>query len=249
FCGRHLLQLATVDSTNRVLAQWEKKGFHQGKPLPEGTTLIASQQTAGRGQRGHTWISATGGVYCSVLLYPAIAPPQALELTLALAWGVAKELRDRLGFNVQLKWPNDLVVGDRKLGGLLLQTRLSGRSVSAIVVGLGLNVNNPTPDIGTSLAELAGKTLNTNEIAANALQGIERGYMRWKQTGFSGLKAEYEVLMRYLQSRVRLEDEAGTVAGLTSAGALCVLSDRGKRCFYPGEFSLGYSASERNSLS
>lgn len=240
YCGRHLLQLATVDSTNRALSRWEKIGLPAGVALPEGTTLIAKQQTAGRGQRGHMWNSAAGGLYCSTVLYPAIAPAQTLELTLALAWGVASILRGR--FDVQLKWPNDLMVGDRKLGGLLLQTRSTGTKVSAVIAGLGLNINNSTPDIGISLAALAGSPQDMTETAAIALCGLETGYLRWQEVGFAGIKADYESLMRHRQASVQLDDDTGTVAGLTSAGALCVLTDRGKRCFYPGEFSLGYAS-------
>ncbi|MEM6445117.1 MAG: biotin--[acetyl-CoA-carboxylase] ligase [Cyanobacteria bacterium P01_D01_bin.123] len=245
YCGRYVLQLAAVDSTNRALSHWEKTGLATGVGLPEGTTLIAAQQSAGRGQRGRAWNSVAGGLYCSILLYPNITPPQALELTLALAWGVARALRERLDLDVQLKWPNDLVAGDRKLGGLLLQTRSTGNRVSAVVAGLGLNVNNPTPEIGTSLAVLAGVPQDMTDVTAIALHGIERGYERWQATGFARLRAEYEALMRHHQATVRLDDETGTVAGLTSAGALCVLTERGKRCFYPGELSLGYAPKKK----
>lgn len=129
--GRHLLQVAVTDSTNRLLLDWGRR-FPQ--PLPVGTVLVSTRQRAGQGQHGRVWHSEPGGLYLSVWLGSPPLHYSLLELTLALGWGIAGRLRQNLGIPLRLKWPNDLVVVDEqrpdsllKLGGILVQSRFGGR--------------------------------------------------------------------------------------------------------------------------
>ncbi|MGB0562060.1 MAG: biotin--[acetyl-CoA-carboxylase] ligase, partial [Spirulinaceae cyanobacterium] len=122
----------TVDSTNRLA--WERL-----RQFPTPQVVLARQQTAGRGQWGREWRSPLGGLYLSLgLSHVDFAP---LLLTLVSAWGIAQQLQ-RSQVPIALKWPNDLLVRGRKLGGIKVETRQPSH---AVVIGVGINGTNPVP--------------------------------------------------------------------------------------------------------
>ena len=244
YCGRHLLQFCQLDSTNRLLAEWIGQSQSCDRPMPEGTTAIATRQMGGRGQRGHEWISEAGGLYASVLLYPDVEARRLLELTLTIAWGITVQLRDCWELDVRLKWPNDLMVEGRKLGGVLLQAQLQGGRVRSVVVGVGLNGYNPTPEIGIALSDLRDWDIHLDEVAAEVLAGIERGYEAWKTEGLAGLEPSYPSLMLYCERTIELmvaeRSEEVTVLGIGSDGRLQVDMRGHIEVFQPGQIQLGY---------
>ncbi|MGK7908904.1 MAG: biotin--[acetyl-CoA-carboxylase] ligase [Synechococcus sp.] len=248
YCGRHLLQFCQLDSTNRLLADWAKNTWPDrvGRKLPEGTTAISARQMSGKGQRGHRWESSPGGLYASVLLYPQVAASELLELTLAVAWGIALQLRAWQALDVQLKWPNDLMLVGRKLGGVLLQSQLVGGHAESVVAGVGLNVYNSTPEVGISLLDVLGERAcpDRRAIAQDAamavLAGIERGYEAWKQVGLAGLNPSYISLMVYRDCPITIGDRMGTVVGVARDGQLQVNLAGEMRAFQSGEVQLGY---------
>ncbi|MEM9568198.1 MAG: biotin--[acetyl-CoA-carboxylase] ligase [Cyanobacteria bacterium P01_E01_bin.34] len=246
YCGHHVLQFCQLDSTNRLLAEWAKRKLDSDLRLPEGTVAIATRQSSGRGQRGHKWISAPGGLYASVLLYPDIEAKRLLELTLAVAWGVAIQLREFRGLDVRLKWPNDLMVAGRKLGGILLQAQLQRGRVRSLVAGIGLNGHNLTPEIGISLTDVSTGNIDLTAVAADVFAGIERGYECWKPNGLSGLVPSYQSLMMYCDRSVNLTSTnarakgTGTIMGIDSDGQLQVVVDGQLETFKPGHIHLGY---------
>ncbi|MGK7910038.1 MAG: biotin--[acetyl-CoA-carboxylase] ligase [Synechococcus sp.] len=248
YCGRNVLQFSQLDSTNRLLAEWGKRKLDSGQPLPEGTAAIATRQSSGRGQRGHEWISAPGGLYASVLLYPEVEAKRLLELTLAVAWGIAVQLQKVRGLDVWLKWPNDLMAEGRKLGGVLLQAQLQGGQVRSLVAGVGLNGYNRTPDIGIALADLFTGHIDLATVAADVFAGIERGYECWKLDGLLGLEPSYQSLMLHCDRPIDLPNthsnvqECGTVKGIRSDGQLQVDVGGQLETFQPGQIQLGYAA-------
>ena len=145
----------TLPSTNQKLWQLIEQG------AGSGTVAIASQQTAGRGQWGRTWRSPRGGLYLSLALMPDLAAECSAHLTLSIAWGIANELRC-WGIPVQLKWPNDLVLCRRKLGGILTETRVRQGKIAAAVVGVGINWANSVPETGINLATFLERQQSDN---------------------------------------------------------------------------------------
>lgn len=228
-----------------------------------GSVLIAGVQRAGRGQWGRPWQSGRGGLYLSLGLRPDMTVQRSLYLTLASAWGLATSL-EHLGIPVQVKWPNDLVVGGRKLGGILVDTRAKGDRVQAAVVGLGLNYTNPVPPTGISLQQIKPsfdppealpdplnhpEHLNTLEkLAAVALYGLMQGYSLWQNQGDLTFLALYQQRMSHLGRSVCVDQTQGTVMGLAPSGNLKVRfpSDQAgiplEREVKPGEVTLGYNA-------
>lgn len=235
----------TTDSTNRALAEQMLQG------APSGSVLIAATQRSGRGQWGRTWQSPAGGLYLSLGLEPDLDLQRSLYLTLASAWGVATSLNN-LGIPVAVKWPNDLVVQGRKLGGILVESRTGARSPT--VIGLGLNSFNPVPATGISLQQLIcpeqpPSPLNTLEgIAAVVLYGLMQGYRFWQTQGDEAFLAAYQAKMTHIGGAVMIQGQPATVQGIAPSGNLRVrfqtppigsLPDQDVR---PGEVTLGYNA-------
>ncbi|NJN01413.1 MAG: biotin--[acetyl-CoA-carboxylase] ligase [Leptolyngbyaceae cyanobacterium RM1_1_2] len=191
-----------------------------------GTVAIARQQSAGRGQWGRTWESPAGGLYLSLALAPNLPAAQAHCLTLYSAWGIAAALRN-LGVAALLKWPNDLVVRGRKLGGILTETRIEAGLVTQAVIGVGLNVTNPVPATGinlqSALANFPVSPLSRLEtVAALVLRGIIQGYHFYQQVGAVAFMKTYENLLINLGQAVNIDGHSGCVIGVSEKGLLRV---------------------------
>jgi BirA family transcriptional regulator, biotin operon repressor / biotin---[acetyl-CoA-carboxylase] ligase len=204
---------AATGSTNADLLAWAMDGAR------EGAVLAAEEQSAGRGRMGRAWVSPPrAALMFSFLLRPRTIPP-ARRGWLSLLAGVAaaSAVRAVTGVEARLKWPNDVLAGPAKLGGILAEA-----SGDAFVIGIGLNVSTepgelPPPGPGalpaTSLRVLGVTTLDREILLIEILAGCERWYQAWQQAGGdperSGLRAEYTRLCGTIGRRVRVELPAG----------------------------------------
>ncbi len=222
-----------------------------------GTAIVAAQQTAGRGQWGHQWVSPIGGLYLSAFWTPQIPAAQVAQLTLCSAWGMAIALREQ-GLPVRLKWLNDLIYGGRKLGGILTETRVKRGIVTHAVVGVGINWGNPVPETGITVQAICGDRENAanvptlEKLAAIVLHGLARGWQHLQQSGIEAIVPEYEALLVNLGQTIEWEGRSGAVAGVEPNGHLRVYwNDRAgeTHSFPPGSLSLGYpiDANDRKS--
>ncbi len=191
----------------------------------DGTAVVAVEQTAGRGSRGRNWASPRGGLWLSVLCRPrAAAPPDALSVRVALA--VAQSLEtEALGApgapRVQLKWPNDLFVAGRKLGGILCEARWQGERLGWIAIGVGINVSNALPrELVTTAAALeefapgirAGDLAPAVIAAVHAAARVTAPLNAAECAAFAARDA--------LAGRLLREPSAGTADGIEADGAL-----------------------------
>ncbi len=221
----------TLPSTNQTLWELIKEEI---KP---GSVVITAQQTAGRGQRGHQWYSAIGGLYLSYALAPNIPASQSFQLTLRAAWGIATTLKT-LGIPVQLKWLNDLVIDRRKLGGILTETKVNQGIITQAVVGVGINWTNPVPETGINLSSFIDTIPCLEMLAAVTIQGIERGI----NEPVANLIPAYEQLLINMGQLVTVGDRTGVIIGITNTCALRVrLKDNSEIHLKPGSLSLGYN--------
>jgi BirA family transcriptional regulator, biotin operon repressor / biotin---[acetyl-CoA-carboxylase] ligase len=193
-----------------------------------GTVVVAGEQTGGRGSRGRSWHSPVGGLWLSVLFRPtSAAGVELLGLRTGLAVAEAIESLGP-GAPVDIKWPNDLMVGDRKLGGVLCEARWQGEALAWVVAGVGINVANPVPadlaSIATTLVErLPGITPDLLEPVVTArLRGLAPPSERLG-TG------ELAMLRRrdWLCGRALRAPAPGVAAGISEDGALLVRSADG----------------------
>lgn len=238
--------LESVSSTNQTL--WEL--LQQG--AKSGTVAIATQQTAGRGQWGRQWQSTPGGLYLSMGIdckSRIIQPPQ---LTMATAWGIASQLRE-YEIPVQLKWPNDLILNGRKLGGILTETKISQQQITQAVIGVGINWNNVVPETGINLQSFLSESTDPTKVqslellAALVIRGIELGLQLCLQGHIKHLLKGYTELLNSLGRPVEIDGNSGTVVGVTPTGELRVQlnSINGSGCnrevsLKPGTINLGY---------
>ena len=219
--GRAHEHHAIIGSTNDRAAAWIGEG------APHGAVVSADAQTAGRGRRGRVWVSPPGeNVYASVVLRPDAARPDFGAIGLAVAVGIA----DALPIEVELKWPNDLLVGGRKLGGILCESRWMGARPD-VVVGFGINVHarafaDELAGIATSLA-LHGAAVSRVELLANVLATLEARLDRFLADGFASVRDAYEARCAMLGRTVEVGGARGVAEGLAEDGALLLRPEGG----------------------
>jgi len=212
---------------------------------PEGTVVLAAEQTRGRGRLGREWASPLGGVYASVVLRPAVETPEAIVLPLVVGLGVAHGL-DALGIHTQLKWPNDLLCTDgRKVAGVLLEGLSEGWLITWIVAGVGVNVRSAPDRVrSASVDELFGRRVPLAEVAAALIDGIADSYRGWQAEGFAPFAGEYERRSYLAGKPVRVSDAAGRViaqgdvAGIDALGRLLVATTSGTVPVVAGDVTL-----------
>ena len=211
-----IVRLGDVGSTMDALHTLAEGG------ATAGTAVVARSQTAGRGSRGRSWTSPPGGLWVSVLSRPAAAGLELVSLRTGLA--VAEALgRLGAGDRIRLKWPNDLMLDDRKVGGILCEARWQGTALAWIVIGLGLNVDNRPP------AELASHAARLSEalpgVTVEALVAPVIAAVR-EVDAAGGLLTDREharfAARDWLRGRPIREPVAGTPAGVADDGALLV---------------------------
>ena len=210
-----LHRFTQIDSTLDVIHGLAAEG------AAEGTVVVAEEQLEGRGSRGQTWHSPPGGLWLSVLCRPATAVGvEVLSLRAGLA--VAEALDDFGGLPpVTLKWPNDIMLGDRKLGGILCEARWQGSAPAWVAIGLGLNVVNPIP------AEIREAATNLAACRADLRPGdlLPTIISRLSTLGAGGPELSETELAAFarrdwLRGRVLAQPAAGIALGVRSDGSL-----------------------------
>jgi BirA family biotin operon repressor/biotin-[acetyl-CoA-carboxylase] ligase len=210
--GRRVYHFTTLDSTNDFLAKLAAEG------APEGTLVSADEQTAGRGRLGRSWLAPAGScLLFSLLFRPAfLAPAQAQRLTMTCSLAAVEAIGAETGLEVGLKWPNDLLVGGRKLGGILTELATRGTELDHVVVGIGLNVNvdfrDPTlVGSATSIAQEMARPFPRLPLLLAILRRIDERYLALQEGG--SLHGEWAARLVTLGQPVRVTTPEGRYAG------------------------------------
>src|SRR2546423_1548641 len=197
--GKRIHHFFKVDSTNRVALELG----HAGEP--EGAVVLAEEQTAGRGRARRIWHSErAAGIYVTVLLRPKLAPVQAPLLTMMAGLSAHTAIQAQTGLAVDLKWPNDLLIGGKKTGGILREMHAEPSQVRFIIVGLGLNVNQERfpaelSSVATSLRVESGRPQSRLELLGRVLRGFESDYNRFLSGGPAAVVARFASISSYWQ--------------------------------------------------
>lgn len=231
-----IIHLATVDSTNRYLRDescnlWSKRGDS------DFIVVTAEHQTAGRGQRGNSWCSNAGeNLLFSILVRPGdtLAVAQQFHLSQAVALALSEAMQC-YGISTQLKWPNDIYVGKRKLAGILLEIDYSGAFVEEAIIGIGINVNQeqfPIMDkVPVSMKMLAGKDFALDKVLTTALNSFERYYNELRFGNKNAIAEEYEKRLLGINELRTFIDKEGqfeaVIQGVESDGHLLLLRNDG----------------------
>jgi BirA family biotin operon repressor/biotin-[acetyl-CoA-carboxylase] ligase len=225
--GKRIHHFFKVDSTNRVAMDLG----HAGEP--EGTVVIAEEQTAGRGRAGHSWHSERAtGIYVTILLRPKISPVQASLLTMMAGLSAFSAIRAQNDIEADLKWPNDILIGSKKLGGILTEMHAEPNQVRFVIVGIGINVNQEKfpaelSAIATSLRVETGRPQSRLELVVRLLREFETDYNQFITKGSESVIRNFETVSRFTRGeRVRVtngpESFAGVTDGLSPEGFLRV---------------------------
>jgi len=224
-----------IDSTNnqgRLLAQ-------QG--APEGTVIIAEQQSAGRGRLGRNWVSPPySNLYLSILFRPTLAPAQAPQITLMAAVALADTVAAFVAEPPAIKWPNDILLQGKKLAGILTDSACDSEHIEFVILGIGVNLNFPRErmpeairDRAISLMDVAGKSVVREIFLRRLIKDLDRCYGILQETGFDAIAPLWQARFGLAGKRVRVEmgDELliGRAVGIDHDGALLVEADRGGR--------------------
>ncbi len=243
-----------AESTNALALEAAARSGKQPQGAPEGAVFLAEEQTAGRGRGGHVWHSERGaGIYCSFLFRPPMSPADALWLSLIAGVAVQDAVRETTGLKPDIRWPNDVLLNDKKFAGILTEMSSEATRVQHAVIGIGINVNQRQlpPNLAspaTSRLLETGKEWSRVELAAALMRALDREYRALLRAMTGPIRTpslRFEPIMKRVESRssyahgkmVRVEEDGGYTGvtdGLDPRGFLRVRTDRGLRIVISG---------------
>jgi BirA family biotin operon repressor/biotin-[acetyl-CoA-carboxylase] ligase len=243
FIGQKIIYLPTCQSTNTYALD-----LLAGEPILEGTTVITSHQTAGRGQRGNTWEAEPDqNLTFSTILTPNFLPiAENFYLNMAISLAIQHFLANYLGEGIKIKWPNDLIYNWQKVCGVLIENTIRKSAIEKSVVGIGVNINQTRfgVDTATSLKNITGRDYHLEPLLAQLLKNIEEQYLALHQKNHNQLKINYlEKLIGYqewLTYQVNGNYYQGKIIDIELSGKLQMEIEGEVRSFDFKEISLVY---------
>lgn len=237
--GRRLVYFTSTSSTQDIARREAEEG------APEGTVVIAEEQTAGRGRLGRSWVSPAGNnLYLTLLLRPDL--PRLRVLGMAAPLAAVRAVKTLTGLEPVLKWPNDVLLSGRKLAGVLIDSELSGGDVQYALAGVGVNVNldiEETPEvssIATSIKREFGRAVSREDVLTALLNEFEALYLSATPSGIRlAWRDRLETLGRQVTVTFRGSSHEGVAEDITSEGSLVLRrSDGSKLVIEAGEVTL-----------
>ena len=227
--GRDIHHFDSVDSTMDIAFRLGISGAR------EGAVVCAEVQKKGRGRMGRAWTSPKSkGICISIILRPKLLPNETAKLTLLSAVAVSEAIRDIIGLLSYIKWPNDILINEKKVGGILTEMDAEMDIVKFAVIGIGINVNtnrSSLPDKATSLKEEKGKPIPRVELLKEILRKIESLYLLLQKEGFSPIIERWRELSSTLGRRVKIsyhkEYIEGEAIDVDLDGGLLIRNDTG----------------------
>jgi BirA family biotin operon repressor/biotin-[acetyl-CoA-carboxylase] ligase len=232
YIGRNIVYLESTTSTNDIARKYAQNGES------EGLVVVAEEQTKGKGRLGRRWSTPKGeAIAMSMLLRPNLSPQLISSITLAMAVSIVEALKDVTGYEVGIKWPNDIVLEGKKLCGILTEMSAEMDVINYIIIGIGLNVNQEKFDddiknVATSLKRCSGKRFERKVILSSIINKFEKNYEVFKTKGiepFIDSLKKHSVLLnkRVVISNINEKYEAEAI-GIDKDGSLLVRLDSGE---------------------
>ncbi len=229
FIGRKIYYFDVLTSTMNAAMQLGIKS------APEGALVLAESQTKGKGRLGRSWFSPKyKGIYLSLLLKPEILPASASILTLLAAVSICQAIKEITGLDAEIKWPNDILIGHKKLGGILTELSAEMDKINFVIIGIGLNVNNDKKTLvsaATSLKEQKKENINRISLLQEILRKIEANYLLFREKGAQPIIEKWREYSITLGRRVKVychkEHIEGEALDIDRDGGLLVRKDSG----------------------
>jgi len=243
FIGKNYLYFEEIDSTN---IQAKRENYE------DGTVIFAESQTAGKGRKNRKWISHKGlGLYFTIVLKPDIEVNYLSHFSLLFNYSVFKLLKNYVNGEIKIKWPNDIYLNGKKIAGFLIESSIENNSISKLIVGVGINVNQSIKDFEEDIKEVAaslkiedGKTFSRKKIFLDILKQIEKDYLKFIKEKHLDIKKIEENLLWLNQDVMILEDGkpilSGKLISLNEDGSLMLKTDEGLKFVYVGDLSIRY---------
>jgi len=226
--GKTIYAYEKTDSTNRLAYDLAEKGSG------EGIVVVSEQQRRGKGRLGRKWVSPPGGIYLSCIIRPTIAPSEIQEFTLVAALSVCDALNEVTGLMPRIKWPNDILLGGKKVCGILTEMKAETDRIDFIVLGIGINVNasvKALPGTATSLSVELDRRVSRIDIVRSLLRNLEKEYFIFKERGFCAVRESVKKMSDTLHKRVRVSIHNDVIEGeavdIDEEGALVLRMDAG----------------------
>ena len=233
--GREILFIESVDSTNNYGKKICEKDF------TDGALVIAEEQTMGRGRLGREWASPKGdGIWVSILLKPDLKPSDASKITILTAYAVAKSIRELLGLDALIKWPNDIVIDGKKVCGILTEMGAEIDIINYLIVGIGINANIKEKyfidnglNTAASLRIIKGEPIDRKVLLSKLIKNFEKLYIDFIKTlSIVDLLKDYKKISATLGREVRViynkEELKGEAVDIDDSGQLIVKSESGE---------------------
>ena len=226
--GRTVHFSPEVDSTNVTAMDLARQN------APEGTVVLTEQQLRGRGRGDRSWHSPPGvGIYCSIVLRPELSPTKTMLLTLMTAVAIAKAVALETNLSPRIKWPNDILINDKKVVGILLESKVGATEVEHAIIGFGINVNHTPADLPEELLLAAsslfielGELVDRSKLLTKILTEIEYLYEGLQQGDVATILEEWRRFSSTLGRHVRILQRGklkeGIAVDVTEEGALLV---------------------------
>ncbi len=242
--GNEILVFSIVDSTNNKAKEMARQGY------PTGTVIIAEEQSSGKGRRGRKWNSSPGGgLWFSIIVRPGIAPDKAPFLTIIASLTVVKTLQRYTGLlDLEIKWPNDILVKGKKICGILSELSADMGNINFAIIGIGINVNQETfkgelINKAISLKKFLGIKVDRNSLLKEILIYFEEYYRKLTSEKYSELLDEYKNYLKILGKEVVIynvsEEIIGKVITVSPQGELIIKDKEGSiHTFWAGDVSL-----------
>jgi BirA family biotin operon repressor/biotin-[acetyl-CoA-carboxylase] ligase len=211
-----------LPSTQMVIKKLATNGFD------EGLVIVADEQTSGYGRMEKPWSSNKGGLWFSMLLKPSMHPNEIAEIALLLGIALNRTLNGKYSLKSLIKWPNDVLVNNKKIAGMLVEMSAELDKVNWVVAGVGVNINNRLPealkDSSISLKDVMKKEINRAEFMAEFLSIFENLYVDFQRNGFEQFVEEYNAKIAYKGESITIDDgynvKAGINLGINNLGSL-----------------------------
>ena len=210
--GKKIFYFPQIHSTNNYAKELVKKEFS------DGIIIVSDEQTKGRGRKNRSWHSPKGGLWFSIIVHPDIPPNNGMILTMAVSNSIVKTIRKMTGLNPVIKWPNDILINNKKVCGVLTELDAEIDQINYAIIGIGINVNNKiNPDlssIATSLKSSFGKKVSRVELLSLILTYFDDYYQQIKSRNFELIRKNWLQYSNIIGKTIVVQGEKAKVKGI-----------------------------------
>ncbi len=230
--GRPILIAGDTASTND-----DAKHMVENRLISHGALLMANSQSSGKGRLGRQWLSPQGGVFMSLVLQPGLSPARMPAASLVAGYALALALREDFGLDAKVKWPNDVLIGGKKLSGILCEMKAGISHIHYVIVGVGVNVNIAKESLpsdiepnATSMSQELGGAVDETKVVSCFLNRFEPVYDRFISIGLSSLAGKITSIAAYLGEPVVISRRtgAGGHSGKDEEGLFSLIDGSGR---------------------